>query len=211
MTLGKNVVIYNNHAKNAGDDIYSLGITENSKAQTEKITFGDVGEGWVLDDCDHDINGWYDDGSGYSDGTYSRWAAHTYLSYISQFSEFDEETGLATLDYEVALKAAHDVIQEDPIQPDNDRAHSKSKEATTLVKQSDGTYTSDVTLTLPSVEESPVYDVVFVLDKSASAELEREALAMLKQLQNQIAGTQTTIKVGVVIFNKEAHVTELKT
>lgn len=210
MTLGENVVIYNNHAKDAGDDIYSLGITKNSKAQTEKITFGDVGEEWVLDDCDHDINGWYDDGSGYSDGMYSRWAAHTYPSYISQFSEFNEETGLATLDYEVALKAAHDVIQEDPIQPDNDRAHSKSKEATNLVKQSDGTYTSDVTLTLPSVEEAPVYDVVFVLDKSTSAELEQNALAMLKQLQNQIAGTQTTIKVGVVIFNKEAHVTELK-
>lgn len=210
MTLGKNVVIYNNHAKNAGDDIYSLGITENSKAQTEKITFGDVGEEWVLDDCDHDINGWYDDGSGYSDGTYSRWAAHTYPSYISQFSEFDKETGLATLDYEVALKAAHDVIQENPIQPDDDRAHSKSKEATKLVKQSDGTYTSDVTLTLPSVEEAPVYDVVFVLDKSTSAELEQNALDMLKQLQDQIEGTQTTIKVGVVIFNKEAHVTELK-
>ena len=210
MTLGKNVVIYNNHAKNAGDDIYSLGITENSKAQTEKITFGDVGEEWVLDDCNHAINGWYDDGSGYSDGTYSRWAAHTYPSYISQFSEFDKETGLATLDYEVALKAAHDVIQEDPIQPDSDRAHSKSKEATNLVKQSDGTYTSDVTLTLPSVEEAPVYDVVFVLDKSTSAELEKNALDMLKQLQDQIEGTQTTIQVGVVIFNKEAHVTKLK-
>ena len=210
MMLGENVVIYNNHAKNAGDDIYSLGITENSKAQTEKITFGDVGEEWVLDDCDHDINGWYDDGSGYSDGTYSRWAAHTYPSYIYQFSEFDKETGLATLDYEVAQKAAQDLIQENTIQPDSGRAHSKSKEATKLVKQSDGTYTSDVTLTLPSVEEAPVYDVVFVLDKSTSAELEQNALDMLKQLQDQIEGTQTTIKVGVVIFNKEAHVTELK-
>ena len=198
--ISKNVELYNNHAQNAGDDIYNTGT----------ITFGDVGEGWVLDDCNHAINGWYDDGSGYSDGTYSRWAAHTYPSYISQFSEFDKETGLATLDYEVALKAAHDVIQEDPIQPDNDRAHSKSKEATKLVKQSDGTYTSDVTLTLPSVEEAPVYDVVFVLDKSTSAELEQNALDMLKQLQDQIEGTQTTIKVGVVIFNKEAHVTELK-
>lgn len=198
--ISKNVELYNNHAQNAGDDIYNTGT----------ITFGDVGEEWVLDDCDHDINGWYDDGSGYSDGTYSRWAAHTYPSYISQFSEFDKETGLATLDYEVALKAAHDVIQENPIQPDSGRAHSKSKEATKLVKQSDGTYTSDVTLTLPSVEEAPVYDVVFVLDKSTSAELEQNALDMLKQLQDQIEGTQTTIKVGVVIFNKEAHVTELK-
>lgn len=209
IALGKNVVIYNNHAKDAGDDIYSLGITENSKEQMEKITFGDVGENWVLDDCNHAINGWYDDGSGYSDGTYSRWAAHTYPSYISQFSEFDEETGLATLDYEVALKAAHDVIQEDPIQPDNDRAHSKSKEATNLVKQSDGTYTSDVTLTLPSVEEAPVYDVVFVLDKSTSATLKDQAKEMLQKLQKQIAGTQTTIKVGVVIFDQKAKTTEL--
>lgn len=219
VTLGNKVELYNNHASKCGDDVYNSPTTfvYDGKTKTyneievnSNISFAPVGNGWVLDDCNHDINGWYDDGSGYSDGTYSRWAAHTYPSYISQFSEFDKETGLATLDYEVALKAAHDVIQEDPIQPDNDRAHSKSKEATNLVKQSDGTYTSDVTLTLPSVEEAPVYDVVFVLDKSASAELEREALAMLKQLQNQIAGTQTTIKVGVVIFNKEAHVTELK-
>ena len=197
--ISKNIELYNNHADQAGDDIYSTG----------KITFGDVGEGWVLDDCDHDINGWYDDGSGYSDGTYSRWAAHTYPSYISQFNEFDKETGLATLDYEVALKAAHDVIQEDPIQPDNDRAHSKSKEATKLVKQSDGTYTSDVTLTLPSVEEAPVYDVVFVLDKSTSATLKDQAKEMLQKLQNQIAGTQTTIKVGVVIFDQKAKTTKL--
>ena len=197
--ISKNVELYNNHAQNAGDDIYNTGT----------ITFGDVGEGWVLDDCNHAINGWYDDGSGYSDGTYSRWAAHTYPSYISQFSEFDKETGLATLDYEVALKAAHDVIQEDPIQPDNDRAHSKSKEATNLVKQSDGTFTSDVTLTLPSVEEAPVYDVVFVLDKSTSATLKDQAKKMLQELQNQIAGTQTTIKVGVVIFDQKAKTAEL--
>lgn len=219
VTLGNKVELYNNHASKCGDDVYNSPTTfvYDSKTKTyneievnSNISFAPVGNGWVLDDCNHDINGWYDDGSGYSDGMYSRWAAHTYPSYISQFSEFDEETGLATLDYEVALKAAHDVIQEDPIQPDNDRAHSKSKEATNLVKQSDGTYTSDVTLTLPSVEEAPVYDVVFVLDKSTSAELEQNALDMLKQLQDQIKGTQTTIKVGVVIFNKEAHVTELK-
>ena len=218
VTLGKKVELYNNHASKCGDDIYNSPITfvYNSKSGTydeigvnSNISFAPVGNGWVLDDCDHDINGWYDDGSGYSDGTYSRWAAHTYPSYISQFSEFDEETGLATLDYEVALKAAHDVIQEKPIQPDNDRAHSKSKEATKLVKQSDGTYTSDVTLTLPSVEEAPVYDVVFVLDKSTSATLKDQAKEMLQKLQNQIAGTQTTIKVGVVIFDQKAKTTGL--
>lgn len=218
VTLGNKVELYNNHASKCGDDVYNSPTTfvYDSKTKTyneievnSNISFAPVGNGWVLDDCNHDINGWYDDGSGYSDGTYSRWAAHTYPSYISQFSEFDKETGLATLDYEVALKAAHDVIQEDPIQPDNDRAHSKSKEATKLVKQSDGTYTSDVTLTLPSVEEAPVYDVVFVLDKSTSATLKDQAKEMLQKLQNQIAGTQTTIKVGVVIFDQKAKTTKL--
>lgn len=56
---------------------------------------------------------------------------------------------------------------------------SKSKTATNLVKQSDGTYTSDVTLSLPSAEEQLVSDVVFVLDKSTSAGLEQQALTML--------------------------------
>ena len=212
VTLGNKVELYNNHASKCGDDIYNSPTTfvynSNSKTYNEievssNISFAPVGNGWVLDDCNHDINGWYDDGEG------SRWTAHNYPSYICQFNEFDKESGLATLDYEVALKAAHDVIQEDPIQPDNDRAHSKSKEATKLVKQSDGTYTSDVTLTLPSVEETPVYDVVFVLDKSTSATLKDQAKEMLQKLQNQIAGTQTTIKVGVVIFDQKAKTTGL--
>ena len=212
VTLGNKVELYNNHASKCGDDVYNSPTTfvYDSKTKTyneievnSNISFAPVGNGWVLDDCNHDINGWYDDGEG------SRWTAHNYPSYICQFNEFNEETGLATLDYEVALKAAHDVIQEDPIQPDNDRAHSKSKEATNLVKQSDGTYTSDVTLTLPSVEEAPVYDVVFVLDKSTSATLKDQAKKMLQELQNQIAGTQTTIKVGVVIFDQKAKTAEL--
>ena len=212
VTLGNKVELYNNHASKCGDDIYnspttfvydSESGTYNEIGVNSNISFAPVGNGWVLDDCDHDINGWYDDGEG------SRWTAHNYPSYICQFNEFNEETGLATLDYEVALKAAHDVIQEDPIQPDNDRAHSKSKEATKLVKQSDGTYTSDVTLTLPSVEEDPVYDVVFVLDKSTSATLKDQAKKMLQELQNQIAGTQITIKVGVVIFDQKAKTTDL--
>ena len=64
--LGENVVIYNNHAKNAGDDIYNTGT----------ITFGAVGNDWILDDCasvdncNGKIYGWYDDSVG------KRWNAH---------------------------------------------------------------------------------------------------------------------------------------
>ena len=66
MTLPANpddIVIYNNHAENAGDDIYSTGT----------LTFGTVGTTWRLDgepDCTDAIDGWYDDSED------NRWEAH---------------------------------------------------------------------------------------------------------------------------------------
>lgn len=86
-----------------------------------------------------------------------------------------------------------------PADPDWDV--SRSKTATNL----DENYESEVTLSLPSAEEQLVSDVVFVLDKSTSAELEEQALAMLQQLQAQLEGTGAKINVGVVIFNKMAN------
>lgn len=81
---------------------------------------------------------------------------------------------------------------------------SKSKTATNL----DEDYTSQVTLSLPSAEEQLVSDVVFVLDKSTSAELEDQALNMLSELKTQVEKTNAKVNVGVVIFNKEAHASE---
>ena len=52
LILPTDAVIYNNHAAEAGDDIYSTGT----------ITFGPVGSNWTLDDCGHRIDGWYYDG-----------------------------------------------------------------------------------------------------------------------------------------------------
>ena len=83
---------------------------------------------------------------------------------------------------------------------------SRSKTATKLDKK---TWTSDVTLSLPSAEEKLASDVVFVLDKSTSTDLEDQALGMLAALKDQAASTKAKVKVGVVIFNKEAHVTPL--
>ena len=79
---------------------------------------------------------------------------------------------------------------------------SKSKTATNL----DANYESKVTLSLPSAEEPLVSDIVFVLDKSTSAQLEQQALNMLKELKAQVEKTGATVKVGVVIFNKVANV-----
>ncbi|HIS69967.1 MAG TPA: VWA domain-containing protein [Candidatus Gallacutalibacter stercoravium] len=81
---------------------------------------------------------------------------------------------------------------------------SKSKTATNL----DDNYEANVTLSLPSAEEQLVTDVVFVLDKSTSTDIEQDALNMLQNLQTQVQETNAQVKVGVVIFNKEAHASD---
>ena len=83
---------------------------------------------------------------------------------------------------------------------------SKSKTATNL----DSNYESKVTLSLPSAEEKLDSDIVFVLDKSTSVQLENQALEMLNTLKGQADKTGAKIKVGVVIFNKIANATEWK-
>ena len=89
MKLDPSVVIYNNHAANAGDDIYSTGagVTE----------FGNVGADWILDDCDHTIDGWYVDGKD------SRWSAHKEPKFtaLAQPGKYEGE---------VAFKAAHGLV-----------------------------------------------------------------------------------------------------
>ena len=82
---------------------------------------------------------------------------------------------------------------------------SRSKTATNLGSN----YESKVTLSLPSAEEQLASDVVFVLDKSTSATLEQQALDMLTKLKEQAGSTKAKVKVGVVIFNKQANVTPL--
>lgn len=79
---------------------------------------------------------------------------------------------------------------------------SKSKTATNL----DENFQSEVTLSLPSAQETLETDVVFVLDKSTSASVEDSALEMLKDLQGQIEKTNAKVNVGVVIFNSVANV-----
>ena len=79
---------------------------------------------------------------------------------------------------------------------------SRSKTATVLDKD----YRSTVTLSLPSAEEKLASDVVFVLDKSTSAELENKALALLADLKKEVAERGVMVKVGVVIFNQAANV-----
>lgn len=82
-----------------------------------------------------------------------------------------------------------------------------SKTATDLKKDANGDYKTNVTLSVPGVQQSLDSDVVFVLDKSTSAELETASLDMLTALKEQVKNTGAKVKVGVVIFNKVANVT----
>ena len=104
VTLPADAKIYNNHATVGGDDLYvSQGVNGPS------LTFGETGSGWAMDgeDCggkEHLVDGWYDDAAG------ARWEAHAETeegNHIEEFTDFSEETGLATVSGVTALKAAH--------------------------------------------------------------------------------------------------------
>lgn len=204
--LSNAVQLYNNHAATAGDDIYNASLIWRYDSSTKQyysvdaqgaLTFGPVGMDWALDgdpDCTDAIDGWYDDSEGV------RWEAHTAPIHADEFTNFTD--GLATVKELTALKAAHEAKALDPDDPNvPETPVSKSKTATNL----DENYKSEVTLSLPAADEQLVSDVVFVLDKSTSTEVQDSALTMLEDLSTQIAATNAKVKVGVVIFNKQAH------
>ena len=194
MILGEDVVIYNNHADTAGDDIYSAPTSD-----TKTITFGKVGSGWKLDgdpDCTDAIDGWYDDSAD------ARWEAHDLPYHAVEFTGFEILNGMATVEGVLALKAAHGLI---PLQPGDPELPewetSKSKTATAL----DANYESQVTLSLPAKEEELVSDVVFVLDSSSCREsVAQDALDMLDRLEKQVSATEAQVNIGVVVYRGNA-------
>ncbi|MFQ6832778.1 S-layer homology domain-containing protein [Butyricicoccus pullicaecorum] len=189
LSLPKGAEIYNNHADDGADDIYS--------AVGCKIIFGQVGSGWILDDCGDDITGWYDDSAG------NRWQGDEEPYHINEFDQFEKLTGTANVVGPLALKAAHGVapIETEPTYWEK----SKSKTASELRQTEDGLYESDVTLSLPAAEEKLVSDVVFVLDYSSCTEsVIKDALESLKQLVNQAETSKAKINVGAVVYRGTA-------
>lgn len=80
---------------------------------------------------------------------------------------------------------------------------SKSKTATAL---NPSTWTSDVTLSLPSAEEKLETDVVFVLDGSSSADTDvvRASLSLLNALKTATGDSGAAVNVCVVKFKRRA-------
>lgn len=115
------------------------------------------------------------------DGTQSRKVTKT-CKYCGYETKDKETQNIAPIDWDV----------------------SKSKTATKLDKK---TWTSDVTLSLPSAEEKLASDVVFVLDKSScKKETAASAAQMLTALQSQVQSNGSKIQVGVVVFGGDARV-----
>ena len=105
VVLGSNVALYNNHASQYGDDIYSAGATYRNKEYNATITFNEVGEDWKLDDCtpEHPILGWYKDGmESNGDTSLKRWNVHGEAYYAEEYTAPATEVTEA-----LALKAAH--------------------------------------------------------------------------------------------------------
>ncbi len=94
--------------------------------------------------------------------------------------------------------------QPDPEPPVVNWEISKSKTATNL----DENYESEVTLSLPSAEETLESDIVFVVDKSSSsrAESTEQGVQMLEDLNSSLSTTNATINVGIIVFDGSAHV-----
>lgn len=85
-TIPASAEIYNNHAALAGDDVFV--------EDTGTISLMATGADWVLDDCNHYIDGWYDDAEG------TRWDADDAASHVVKV---DPTTFVGV----TALKAAH--------------------------------------------------------------------------------------------------------
>jgi len=199
INVAEGSAVYNNTAAAAGDDLYlnngSIFTLPNAKAMS-----GDR----ILSSDNFPITGWYHDGykwnaaanNGQGDfEQIDRWTAETADEYVPVEND----------SHAVSLKAATKkssggTEDTDPIEWNV----SRSKTATAL---DTNTWTSNVTLSLPSAEEALASDVVFVLDKSTSADLEGQALEMLTALKEKAASTKAKVKVGVVIFNKQANKT----
>ena len=87
---------------------------------------------------------------------------------------------------------------------------SRSKIASGLTKNSNGEWTTDVTLSLPSAEKKLESDVVFVLDGSSSAKTDvvKQSLSLLNELKQAVDGNNAAVNVCVVKFKRQAFKSE---
>lgn len=133
---------------------------------------------------------------GYKDNAFTI----TYSEWTKNPDGTKTHTVTKTCNYCGYQESTTETAEADPIDWDV----SKSKIATKL---DTNTWTSNVTLSLPSAEEALGSDIVFVLDKSScKKETAASAAQMLTALQSQVQSNGSKIQVGVVVFGGDAWV-----
>lgn len=133
---------------------------------------------------------------GYKDNAFTI----TYSEWTKNPDGTKTHTVTKTCNYCGYQESTTETAEADPIDWDV----SKSKIATKL---DTNTWTSNVTLSLPSAEEALGRDIVFVLDKSScKKETAASAAQMLTALQSQVQSNGSKIQVGVVVFGGDARV-----
>lgn len=147
---------------------------------------------------DNDVDGANDSlyAEGYKDNAFTI----TYSEWTKNSDGTQSREGTKTCKYCGQAVTFKETKEADPIDWDV----SKSKIATKL---DTNTWTSNVTLSLPSAEEALGSDIVFVLDKSScKKETAASAAQMLTALQSQVQSNGSKIQVGVVVFGGDARV-----
>ena len=147
---------------------------------------------------DNDVDGANDSlyAEGYKDNAFTI----TYSEWTKNSDGTQSREGTKTCKYCGQAVTFTETKEADPIDWDV----SKSKIATKL---DTNTWTSNVTLSLPSAEEALGSDIVFVLDKSScKKETAASAAQMLTALQSQVQSNGSKIQVGVVVFGGDARV-----
>ena len=146
---------------------------------------------------DNDVDGANDSlyAEGYKDNAFTI----TYSEWTKNPDGTQSREGTKTCNYCKYHESYTETKDADPIDWDV----SKSKTATKL---DTNTWTSNVTLSLPSAEEALGSDIVFVLDASDCAGKTMEVISYLvnelKTAQDEIGAN---IKVGAIIFNGSAY------
>ena len=112
-----------------------------------------------------------------------------------------DRTSTMTVTNKYTKKEVEPPTPSDPVELDV----SRSKIASDLTKNSNGDWTTDVKLSLPSADEELASDVVFVLDTSDCVGAVMDQVSeLVKQLKAAQKSSGADIKVGVVAFKGSA-------
>lgn len=177
---GRTIVNFGNTTVWAGGKMVDAKAYHNEGVTVDGVTY------------DNDVAGANDSlyAEGYKDNAFTI----TYSEWTKNPDGTKTHTVTKTCNYCGYQESTTETAEADPIDWDV----SKSKIATKL---DTNTWTSNVTLSLPSAEEELVSDVVFVLDQSDCKDtVLADMRILLEKLNDDLTYTNASVNVGVVFF-----------